>query len=218
MDTTYTYLFGPVPSRRFGMSLGVDLTPYKTCSINCVFCQLGPTTATTLERKEYVPTEAVCNELDTWLHTQGTANYITLSGSGEPTLHERFGDILAWINASTTIPSVLLTNGTLLWLPEVRAAASRAAIVKLSLSVWDQAAIPTTVQRPGMAGNCAPEWHKRHAHRCCQNRTPGENPATRLHSPQYGCPTASRKLCRAGHGRTPERAGRIVRAYSNGRG
>ena len=147
METPYTYLFGPVPSRRFGLSLGVDLTPHKTCSFNCIFCQLGLTPKTTLERREYVPTDAVCNELHTWLHTQGNANYITLSGSGEPTLHARFGDILAWLNASTTIPSVLLTNGTLLHLPEVRAAAARAAIAKVSLSAWDQASFEW-VNRP----------------------------------------------------------------------
>lgn len=133
------YLFGPVPSRRFGRSLGVDLTPYKTCSLNCVFCQLGRTTNQTVIRKEYVPTDAVIAEIEEWMKTDGRADYITLSGSGEPTLHLHFGEVLSFIRANSAIPAVLLTNGTLLHLPEVRDAASSADIVKVSLSAWDQA-------------------------------------------------------------------------------
>ncbi|MGD8388587.1 MAG: radical SAM protein [Desulfobacteraceae bacterium] len=133
----YSYLFGPVPSRRFGRSLGVDLTPYKTCSLDCVFCQLGKTTHKTVKRKEYVPTEDVISEIDAWLTSDGEADYITLSGSGEPTLHSRFGDVLAFLRERTSIPAVVLTNGTLLHLPEVRDAACRANVVKVSLSAWD---------------------------------------------------------------------------------
>jgi wyosine [tRNA(Phe)-imidazoG37] synthetase (radical SAM superfamily) len=135
----YQYLFGPVPSRRFGRSLGIDLTPYKTCSQDCVFCQLGPTGAKTLTRKEYVPTDAVIAELDDWLEAGGAADHITLSGCGEPTLHSHFGEVLAHIKASSAIPSVLLTNGTMLTLPDVREAAAVADIVKVSLCAWDQA-------------------------------------------------------------------------------
>lgn len=133
------YLFGPVPSRRFGRSLGVDLTPYKTCSLDCVFCQLGRTTHKTVERRDYVDMEEVLHELEEWLKTDGQADYITLSGSGEPTLHERFGEVLALIREKSDIPSLLLTNGTLLHLPEVRKAAALASVVKVSLSAWDQA-------------------------------------------------------------------------------
>ena len=131
-------MFGPVPSRRFGRSLGVDLTPYKTCSLDCVFCQLGRTTNRTVIREEYVSTEAVIGELDGWMKSDDKADYITLSGSGEPTLHSRFGEVLESIRANSSIPAVLLTNGTLLHLPEVRDAASLANIVKVSLSAWDQ--------------------------------------------------------------------------------
>jgi len=138
MKEKYHYLFGPVPSRRFGRSLGVDLTPYKTCSLDCVFCQLGRTTENTVIREEYVPLDAVLAELDDWLKTESNADYITLSGSGEPTLYSRFGEVLDFIRARSTIPSVLLTNGTMLCLPEVRSAASRTDVVKVSLSAWDQ--------------------------------------------------------------------------------
>ncbi len=147
MKEKYHYLFGPVPSRRFGRSLGVDLTPYKTCSFDCVFCQLGRTTNKTVARKECVPVDAVLAELDEWLKTDGKADYITLSGSGEPTLHSRFGEVLEFIRAHSAIPSVLLTNGTMLCLPEVRSAASRANVVKVSLSAWNQASYEC-VNRP----------------------------------------------------------------------
>jgi wyosine [tRNA(Phe)-imidazoG37] synthetase (radical SAM superfamily) len=135
----YHYLFGPVPSRRFGRSLGVDLTPRKTCTLDCVFCQLGRTTHKTLTRKEHVPVDAVLAELGTWIKENGKADYITLSGSGEPTLHSGFGEVLQFIRSHSSIPAVLLTNGTLLHLPEVQDAASYADIVKVSLSAWDQA-------------------------------------------------------------------------------
>ena len=134
----YKYLFGPVPSRRLGRSLGVDLTPFKTCSLDCVFCQLGRTTEKTVTRREYVPTDMVLSELEDWLNKDGRADYITLSGSGEPTLHSRFGEVLEFICSKSKIPAVLLTNGTTLHLQEVRDAASLADVVKVSLSAWDQ--------------------------------------------------------------------------------
>jgi len=137
MKREYRHLFGPVPSRRFGRSLGVDLTPYKTCSLDCVFCQLGRTMQKTIVRKEYVPTDLVLTELAGWLKAGGRADYITLSGSGEPTLHSRFGDILAFVREKSSISSVVLTNGTMLHLPEVREAAALADVVKISLSAWD---------------------------------------------------------------------------------
>ena len=135
--TRYRYLFGPVPSRRFGRSLGIDLTPHKTCSLDCVFCQLGRTPQKTLERKAYVYTADVIAEIDHWLRTDGEADYLTLSGSGEPTLHSEFGRVLAHLRGQP-IASALLTNGTLLHLPEVREAAALAEVVKVSLSAWDQ--------------------------------------------------------------------------------
>jgi len=135
---TYKYIFGPVPSRRFGRSLGIDLTPFKTCTFNCVFCQLGQTTNQTIVRSEYYPLNEIISELRNWLHSGETADYITLSGSGEPTLHSGFGEILKFIKANSEIPCVVLTNGTLLYRPEVREAAGLADIVKVSLSAWDQ--------------------------------------------------------------------------------
>ncbi len=134
----YQHLFGPVPSRRFGRSLGVDLTPYKTCNFDCIFCQLGRTTVKTMERREYVPTEKILEELGDWIQSSGEADYITLAGSGEPTLHSRFGDIIEFARKASSIPVALLTNGALLGNAEVRNAASKSNIVKISLSAGDR--------------------------------------------------------------------------------
>ncbi len=138
MKKKYKYLFGPVPSRRLGLSLGVDLVPHKTCSMNCIFCQLGNTARTTIERREYVPTEDVLAEISDWQAQGGQTDVITLSGGGEPTLHSRFGEVLDFVKAKTRHRTVILSNGSLLHLPEVRRDAARADIVKITLSSWDE--------------------------------------------------------------------------------
>lgn len=119
--------------------MGIDLLPLKTCSLDCVFCQLGRTREKTIERREYVPTDEVIRELEAWLARGVETDVITLSGSGEPTLHTHFGEILECIQSKSKVPTVLLTNGTMLYLPEVRRQAALADIVKVSLSAWDQA-------------------------------------------------------------------------------
>lgn len=133
----YRYLFGPVHSRRLGRSLGIDLLDRRRCSFDCVFCEVGATELLTLERREYVPTAAVIAEFEDWLAGGGTADVVTLAGSGEPTLHSGFGEVIDAVHGACRLPVVLLTNSTLLWDPEVRDAASRADIVKVSLSAWD---------------------------------------------------------------------------------
>jgi wyosine [tRNA(Phe)-imidazoG37] synthetase (radical SAM superfamily) len=137
--THYEYLFGPVPSRRMGRSLGVDLLPFKTCSLNCIFCEVGTTTVRTLTRDEYVPIEAIQAELLHWLEHDGQADFITLAGSGEPTLHTQFGQILSFIKEHSKISTALLTNGTLFTAPDVRRDAAQADVVKVSLSAGDEA-------------------------------------------------------------------------------
>jgi len=136
--STCKYLFGPVPSRRFGLSLGVDLVPRKTCTLDCVFCEVGPTTRLTVERKEYAPVAEVERELKTWLAEGGAADVISVTGSGEPTLHSGFGEILRFIKSEIKIKTILLTNSTLLHLPEVRRSAAGADIVKATFSAWDE--------------------------------------------------------------------------------
>jgi wyosine [tRNA(Phe)-imidazoG37] synthetase (radical SAM superfamily) len=134
----YKHLFGPLMSRRFGRSLGIDLCPMKTCSYDCIFCQLGRTKKTTGKREEFFPLEEICNEIIHWLQADGQAEYITLAGSGEPTLYSRFGELVDFIHSKTDIPVLLLSNGSLFWQKEVREAASKVDVVKLSMSAWNQ--------------------------------------------------------------------------------
>ena len=112
------YIYGPVNSRRLGLSLGITLTPYKICSFNCIYCQLGATTEITRERKEYVPIQEILSELKAYFTGNGSAakklNYITLSGSGEPTLNIKIGQLIEAINKIITVPIALITNSSLL--------------------------------------------------------------------------------------------------------
>ena len=125
------YIFGPVPSRRLGRSLGVDLVPFKTCSYDCIYCQLGTTTNKTIQRKEWVPIDIVIDQLKAKLSSK--PDYITLSGSGEPTLYSRLEELIFKIKELTDIPVAVLTNGSLLWMPEVRSALKLADLVIPSL-------------------------------------------------------------------------------------
>lgn len=127
------YLFGPVASRRFGRSLGVDLLPGKFCSFDCVFCEVGRTKTLTVERGEYVPTADVISELRAWASSGGTADFITLAGSGEPTLHTGFGEVLRAAGALRVARTALLTNGSLMHLPDVQEGAAAADVVKIAL-------------------------------------------------------------------------------------
>jgi len=133
-----TYLFGPVPSRRLGCSLGVDVIPYKTCTYDCIYCQLGTTTHLTTERSADVPVGAVLDELDETLRSDRTPDYITLAGSGEPTLYAELGTLIAGIKARTAIPVAVITNGSLLWDTAVRAAVCQADLVIPSLDAGDE--------------------------------------------------------------------------------
>lgn len=135
MSENLQHVFGPVPSRRLGRSLGVDLVPFKTCTYDCIYCQVGRTTCKTMERKEWVPMDLVLDELEGKLACR--PDYVTLSGSGEPTLHSRLGEIIEQIQAMTDVPVAVLTNGWLLWQPQVRAELALADMVLPSLDAGD---------------------------------------------------------------------------------
>ena len=132
---TYKYLYGPVPSRRLGRSLGVDLVPFKVCTYDCVYCQLGRTTDKTLVRKEYIAPEVILKELERKLAENDKPDYITLAGSGEPTLNSAIGEIIGGIKGLTDIPVAVLTNGSLLWKEAVQEALLSADLVIPSLDV-----------------------------------------------------------------------------------
>jgi wyosine [tRNA(Phe)-imidazoG37] synthetase (radical SAM superfamily) len=139
------YVFGPVPSRRLGRSLGVDLVPFKTCTYDCIYCQLGRTSVKTIDRKEWVPLEDVLKELRARLASK--PDCITLSGSGEPTLSLRLGELINHIQAMTDVPVAVLTNGSLLWREDVRRDVRNADVVIPSLDAGD-AAVFRAVNRP----------------------------------------------------------------------
>ncbi len=129
-----SFLFGPVPSRRLGRSLGVDLVPSKTCCFDCIYCEVGPTTHLTASRRAFMGPQAILSELEAYLRENPAApEVITLAGSGEPTLNAGLGEIIAGIKDMTHLPVALLTNGALLYLPEVRQEAARADLVLPSL-------------------------------------------------------------------------------------
>jgi wyosine [tRNA(Phe)-imidazoG37] synthetase (radical SAM superfamily) len=114
------YLFGPVASRRLGISLGVDLVPFKTCSINCVYCESGATTNLTLKRREYIPADEVIKQLDELLSSNPEIDYLTFSGAGEPTLNSGIGRVINFVKTNYPQYKIcLLSNGTLFSDPEV---------------------------------------------------------------------------------------------------
>ncbi len=109
------FLYGPVPSRRLGYSLGIDLIPLKTCTYNCVYCQLGKTTNQTVKQKRYVQPDKVLKELSHFLNLKTRIDYITLSGSGEPTLNSGIGMLIRKIKRITKIPVAVVTNSSIIY-------------------------------------------------------------------------------------------------------
>ena len=133
------YVFGPVPSRRLGFSLGVDLTGTKRCSLDCIYCQLGPTRHETVARRPYVSITEIITELKRTLRGNQRIDFITLSGSGEPTLNSKIGPLIKAIRRTTAIPVAVLTNSTLLAQPRVAQALLAADVVAPSLDAATQA-------------------------------------------------------------------------------
>lgn len=135
----YKYLFGPVPSRRLGMSLGVDLVPKKVCSLNCVYCEVGETTKLTVDRMEYVKYDKIVAELQQFMSNKPNIDYITFSGSGEPTLNSRIGETLTYIKQNYPhVKTAILTSGALLSNPKLRAEILEAYVILPSLDAASQ--------------------------------------------------------------------------------
>jgi len=129
------YVYGPIPSRRLGRSLGVDPIPLKTCNWNCIYCQLGRSTPLTNERREYIPREAILAEIqETLAHHSSEIDYISFVGSGEPTLHSGLGWLIRAVKAITTIPVAVITNGVLLHRADVRQELLAADVVMPTVS------------------------------------------------------------------------------------
>lgn len=128
------FLFGPVSSRRLGLSLGIDLLPPKICTFDCIYCEIGRTTLRTAKRKEYVPTSEVLKEAENYLQSEAAKiDYVTVTASGEPTLHSKIGDIVSRLKDISPKPVAVITNSSLLHLPEVRQALLKADVILPSL-------------------------------------------------------------------------------------
>ena len=141
-------VFGPVPSRRLGLSLGVDLVYPKTCPLDCIYCELGPTTLHTTRRAIYRDADQVLTQVAQRLtELAAPPDYITLAGSGEPTLHLELGKVIAGLKELKAAPVAVLTNGVLLSDPSVRAELALADVVIPSLDAADQAVF-RRVNRP----------------------------------------------------------------------
>ena len=130
------FLFGPVNSRRLGRSLGIDLFREKICNLNCVYCEVGPTTVPANRRGLYSPTREILAEITEFCsdpHRLAAVDVLTVTAKGEPTLHLDLGVILRHIKSLTDKPVAVLTNGTTLADDEVREALQLADIVVPSL-------------------------------------------------------------------------------------
>jgi wyosine [tRNA(Phe)-imidazoG37] synthetase (radical SAM superfamily) len=140
-------IYGPVPSRRFGLSLGVDVVPHKVCSHDCIYCQVGPTDDLTAELRDFYPVDEILADVEAALEDGPRPDVVTLAGSGEPTLYLSLGPLIDGLHALADIPVLLITNGALLWRPEVAAAAMKADILAPSLDAGDAATFER-VNRP----------------------------------------------------------------------
>jgi len=127
------HIYGPVLSRRLGFSLGVDIIPFKTCTLDCAYCQLGSTRKTVCRRGSWFPPRVILAQIKEAVESGQKIDVITFSGSGEPTLNRDIGRIIRAIKKMTRIPVVVLTNGTLLTRKEVRRDLAAADIVVPSL-------------------------------------------------------------------------------------
>jgi len=128
-----SYVFGPVPSRRLGLSLGVDLIPAKTCTFDCLYCEVGRTTSKTIEPGPFVPFRELVDEIEKKL-MKTEPDTVTLAGSGEPTLYSRINEVIDSIKEVTETKVALLTNGSLFWKEELRERVLKADIILPTLS------------------------------------------------------------------------------------
>jgi len=145
------YVYGPVKSRRLGLSLGASLTPYKICNFDCIYCQLGSTKEKTGQRKEYSKLEDILGELKSWLQNNpeeaGSLKFITISGFGEPTLSTKIGELISQIKKITTVAVAVITNASQLSNIEVRSSLLEADLIVPSLDAATQE-IFSKIDRP----------------------------------------------------------------------
>ncbi len=140
-------VFGPVPSRRLGFSLGVDIIPPKYCTFDCIYCQIGRTATKGVERRSFYDPDAIVEQVKEKAGKEGRIDHVTLSGSGEPTLNADIGRIIRRLKEEVALPLAVITNGSLLWQRDVRRDIAEADVVLPSLDAPDQATLER-INRP----------------------------------------------------------------------
>lgn len=146
------YIYGPVKSRRLGLSLGISLTEHKTCNLDCVYCQLGKTNEVALECKEYLTPQEVLSEFKSWIENNPedakNLNYVTFSGMGEPTLNSKISQVISEVRKLTAARIAVITNASLLSKLDVRQAILGVDLIVPSLDAADQEVF-IKIDRPG---------------------------------------------------------------------
>lgn len=143
----FKYVFGPIPSRRLGRSLGISPLPKKTCNYSCIYCQLGRTDKMTNKRQEFYKTQNIVDEFKQYLKDSDKFDIVTVVGEGEPTLASNLGELVDELKKLTDKPVAVITNGALLSDPEVREELSHADMVLPSLDAYNQE-IAKKIDRP----------------------------------------------------------------------
>lgn len=141
------YIYGPVPSRRLGNSLGISPIPKKTCNYSCIYCQLGRTDKMTNSRQMFFPIEDIIKEFDIFLKKDINFDVVTIVGEGEPTLYRGLGELIIEIKKRTIKPIAVITNGALLYNNDLRAELNEADIVLPTLDAYNQTSF-VKINRP----------------------------------------------------------------------
>lgn len=135
---TLKYVYGPIPSRRLGRSLGVSPIPKKTCNYSCIYCQLGRTNKMTNTRQEFFKLEDIVAEFKEYLKNSDAFDVVTVVGEGEPTLYSRLGELVKILKSLTTKPVAVITNGALLNDKQVQEDLMEADIVLPSINAYNE--------------------------------------------------------------------------------
>ena len=140
-NTFMKYIYGPIKSRRLGLSLGLSLSANKVCDLDCIYCQWGSAGKTVFKRKEYAKVSEIISELKSWMegNPQQTKElkFVTLSGLGEPTLNTRIGELIERVKEATGAKIAVITNSTLLGDPLVRKELLKVDLIVPSLDAID---------------------------------------------------------------------------------
>ena len=134
-----SHLYGPVVSRRLGLSLGVDLVPFKICSFDCVYCQLGRTTGKSVRRESFYSADVILDQIRSTLESGTSPDIISFSGSGEPTLNSDLGRLIRGVKQITQVPVAVITNSSLLWDKQVQEELLAADLLLPSLDAGTEA-------------------------------------------------------------------------------